>query len=197
MGRRLIWFVVAPLVMLGSEAAHAADYWIEDPDPADRAKLLEQTGHQYLDYAPLGAGFCLALLAFAFLGAVRRGLNGGAPAGRRLRLLPFAVLPPLVFALQEHVERLIHDRAFPWGAVLEPTFPIGLALTLPFALLAYLVARALFAAGARFGRTLRGERPAAEVRERPHVVPEPRAVRRPKLSPLATSVAGRAPPLAV
>jgi len=44
MGRRLIWFVVAPLVVLGSEAAHGADYWIEDPDPADRAKLLEQTG---------------------------------------------------------------------------------------------------------------------------------------------------------
>lgn len=197
MGRRLIWFVVAPLVVLGSEAAHAADYWIEDPDPADRAKLLEQTGHQYLDYAPLGAGFCIALLAFAFLGSVRRGLNGGAPAGRRLRLLPFAVLPLLVFALQEHLERLFHDGAFPWHAVVEPTFGMGLALQLPFALAAFLVARALLAAGARLGRTLRGERPVDEVRERPSIVPRPRVVPRPRQSPLATSLAGRAPPLAV
>lgn len=196
MRRRLTWFVVAPLVVLGSEMAHAADYWIEDPDPADRAKLLEETGHQYFEYAPLGAGLCIALLAFAFLGAVRRGVSGTRTA-RRLRLLPFAVLPPLVFVLQEHLERLFHDGQFPWAAALEPTFSMGLALQLPFALLAYIVARALLAAGARLGRTLRGQRPAAEVEESSHVVPEPRAAPRPRLSPLATSIASRAPPLAV
>jgi hypothetical protein len=194
--RRLTWFVVAPLVVLGSELAHAVDYWIEDPDPADRAQLLEQTGHQYLEYAPLGVGLCLALVGFAFLGAVRRGLSGRTVGGR-LTLLPFAVLPLLVFTLQEHLERLFHDGEFPWRAVLEPTFSMGLALQVPFALVAYLVARALLAAGARLGRTLRGQRPAAEVVETSLSVPEPRAAPRPRLSPLATSIAGRAPPLAV
>ena len=77
------------------------------------------------------------------------GSLGGMPAW------PFAVLPPLAFALQEHLERLLHAGAVPWTAVLEPTFLPGFLLQLPFALLAFAVARALLGAAVLLARLLR------------------------------------------
>ena len=188
------WLVVAPLVMLGSQAAHTADYWIAAPNAADRARLLKETGHDYLSNAPLGAAFCLAVLALGLTRWLLRSRRGGRET--RLTFLPFAVLPPLVFALQEHLERLFEDGSFPFDAALEPTFAIGLALQLPFGFLAYRVARALMGAVSRIGRGLSGTRPPSPVVARPPLVrPQVLNLPLPRLSPLAESRAGRAPPL--
>lgn len=188
------WLLVAPLVVIGTEIAHAADYWIADPNDGERAKLLEKTGHDYLSYAPLGAGLCIAGLLLGLAHALLRARRGGRQS--RLTFLPFALLPPLVFALQEHLERLFEDGSFPFDAALEPTFPIGLALQLPFGFLAYRVARALMAAVSRLGRGLRGTRPSSPVVARPRLVrPGVLNLALPRLSPLAESRAGRAPPL--
>ena len=100
---------------LGCLAAHSLAYHLVTP----RAER-----HGYLAFAPLVVG---VLVALAVVGAFRR--------GRTSSPLVFAVLPPLAFVLQEHAERL--DLI-----VTEPAFLVGLALQLPFALAAFVAARA-------------------------------------------------------
>jgi len=117
---------------------------------SQRAHLLQETGHGYLTYLPLGLAFATAIVALALVSEAR--LAAAGSAARTPALWSFAALAPLVFVCQEHFERLLHDGVFPWGAVAEPTFAIGLALQLPFALLAYLVARLLLRAARSMGR---------------------------------------------
>jgi hypothetical protein len=57
--------------------------------------------------------------------------------------LPFALLAPAAFVVQEHLETLLHTGAAPFGTVLQPTFLPGLLLQIPFALAGYAIARAL------------------------------------------------------
>jgi hypothetical protein len=59
-----------------------------------------------------------------------------------------------VFCLQEILELSLHSGTFGWRAVLAPTFLPGLALQLPFALAAYLVARILLRAATALGLAL-------------------------------------------
>jgi hypothetical protein len=150
--RGAAWLTSIVSVLLGTELAHALAYRAEHADAHERAEALAETGHGYLERAPFAAALVLGIVVVALLlrlGAARRGDRGGP-----LPSLPFALLGPLVFALQEHVERLVHDGAFPWAAVLEPTFVIGLWLQIPFALLAWFVARSLLAAVDALGRAL-------------------------------------------
>jgi hypothetical protein len=76
--------------------------------------------------------------------------------GRGVELSPwlFFVLPPLAFASQEFAERLLRAEAFPFQAALEPRFLLGLALQLPFGLLALFVARVLLRVVERLVRAL-------------------------------------------
>jgi hypothetical protein len=188
---RLGWLPALPLAAAGSAAAHALAYRIAEPDPRVRAELLEGTGHGYSALLAPFLGGCLALLvavlAAHFLAGFR---NRRAPS---LPGWPAALVPLVAFVVQEHVERLAAWGALPLSVVTEPTFAIGLALQLPFALLALLVAHAL----ARVARTL-GRALAVAAPER---VPWPAAgrpladgiffFRRPAL---ALGHAGRAPP---
>jgi hypothetical protein len=134
------WLLAFPLMAAGSLAAHAATYRLTLPDPHDRVRVLQATGHSYLDHLPLMVALiaapALIALSFAVFGAVR-----GGP--RPLAAWPFALLPPLCFVLQEHLERFAHSGTFPWAAGLEGTFLIGLLLQGPFALTAFLLARGL------------------------------------------------------
>jgi hypothetical protein len=57
--------------------------------------------------------------------------------------LPFALLAPAAFVVQEHLETLLHTGAAPFGTALQPTFLPGLLLQIPFALAGYAIARAL------------------------------------------------------
>jgi len=158
--RRLAWLVSVPLMVAGSQVAHSLAYRIVYPVASERDLVLQQTGHGYFAQAPLVGGIGLALLVAAFVGFVVDARDGRV-AGRagRVSLARFAVLPPLGFALQEHFERLLHGGDGVFGAVVEPTFVVGLLLQLPFALLAYLVARLLVRVAERVARVFGTARP--------------------------------------
>jgi hypothetical protein len=188
------WLLVAPLVILGSQAAHTLEYWIAAPGREERQQLLAETGHDYLQQAPIAVALCLAVVVLGLAGRLLLA-RAGAGAGRPLALAPFFVLPLVVFWLQEHLERLFDDGVFPLGLVEEPMFLLGLVLQLPFGYLAYALARALLAAADGLGRALGGSPP-----ERPVVPPGPALTPPvlcylPRLSPLANCLAARGPPL--
>ena len=154
-----------PLIAIGSQAAHALDYEFVIPG-SRRAGVLEATGHSYLNVAPqfLAISFSLILVAFVWrIGARAAGSSVESRPGRS------PCLPPLAFALQEHLERFLHSGDVPWTAALEPTFLPGVLLQLPFALLAYAIARALLGAAGLISRLLRREQRAPPVAARPRV----------------------------
>jgi hypothetical protein len=146
------------LAVAGSQAAHAATYRLVAPDAHEREHLLAETGHAYLRLAPLGLAFVSVVVALALL-AEARSVRGVAGASRP-RVWLFALVAPATFVCQEVFERLLHDGAFPWGAPLEKTFVVGLALQLPFALTAWLLARLLLHAARALGRLLAARAPA-------------------------------------
>jgi hypothetical protein len=152
MRRGAAWLAAAPLMLGGSQLAHALAYRITYPQAHVRVLHMLATGHSYFTRLPLvlaAAGACL-LVALAVTAA-------DAARGRPPRALPawaFAFLPPLAFALQETVELSLHTGTLAWRAILAPTFAPGLLLQLPFAVLMYLVARLLLRAAERIGRAL-------------------------------------------
>ena len=115
MKRGAPWLVSIPFMAMGCLAAHSLAYHLVST-PRER--------HGYLAFAPLFLGL---LGGLAIVGALRRGRTH-SPAF-------FALLPPLAFVVQEHVERL-------QLVATEPAFLVGLALQLPFALAALVAARA-------------------------------------------------------
>lgn len=148
------WLLAVPLMVAGTQVAHAFAYRLVYPNAHVRLHELIETGHGYMGYAPFvaGIGGALELVAFAWI-------LGCAVRGRRTLYVPpwaFALLPPLGFALQEIVERWLAAGSFPWWAVLQPTFATGLLLQIPFALLAYVAARLLSRAARRVAPALRG-----------------------------------------
>jgi hypothetical protein len=188
MRRVLAWAVTVPLVVAGSQLAHAAAYVLVTPDEHERAHELAATGHGYFAYAPETAGFLGAALLVALAVSVRAGPR------LRVRAWPFGFLPVLAFAFQEHVERLVHTGAFPTAAALEPSFVIGIALQIPFGVLAYVAASLLLHAAARIGRLLRRRPP--RLRPLPAVVLRPQATVA-RAAPLALAGCGvRGPPAA-
>jgi hypothetical protein len=139
----------------GTEAAHWLAFRLVYPDPYERSLALQSSGHGDLTWLPsLGAAGLSLLLSGLVLGSLipaRRGLRPVAPAR-------FACLPPLTFALQEHLESLLHSSSL-LGVVCEPTFMLGMLLQLPFAIAAYYVARALLGAAEQVSLLMRGRPP--------------------------------------
>jgi hypothetical protein len=115
MKRGAPWLVSIPFMAAGCLAAHSLAYHLVS-NPQER--------HGYLAFAPLVLGLFGGL---AIVGAARR--------GRTHSPVFFALLPPLAFVVQEHVERLQFVAT-------EPAFLVGLMLQLPFALAALVAARA-------------------------------------------------------
>jgi len=191
--RRVVWVLSLPLAVAGWLAAHWLAYVLIAPDADHRARLLSQTGHGYLGVAPVIVACAVTLLLAGLALAIHEGLRGGARA--RVPVWPIALVPPLGFAVQEHLERLIELNAFPVGATLEPTFLVGLALQLPFALAAVVLARAVLALGHALGHRLaaaRARRPSARAAAPlRRAWPEPELARPPIL---ATGHGERAPP---
>lgn len=182
-----VWLVALPLAAAGWLAAHCVAYLLVAP--AGRHERV----HGYLVATPLLLACGITLLAAGLALAVHHGLRGhGRP---RVPVVPVALVPPLGFAAQEHVERLIEFGAFPLAAVLEPTFLVGMALQVPVALAAVALARVVSAFGYALGREL-----AVIPRARPPIAlpgfrawPEPEVARPPVL---ATGHGERAPPAA-
>ncbi|MGH3104104.1 MAG: hypothetical protein ACRDN6_08415 [Gaiellaceae bacterium] len=137
---RSTWLLSLPVALAGCLAAHSAAYFLVEPDPHTRA------AHGYLAHLPLLAGAGLAVVVGAAVWHALRGRAGARPSPWL-----FAVLPPLAFALQEHLERL----ALPLDVVPEPTFLLGLLLQVPFALLARVLAGTLLRAAETVGAMLR------------------------------------------
>jgi hypothetical protein len=190
-GRGAVWMPLLPLAAVGWLAAHSVAYVLVVPDQDHRAQLLSDSGHGYFGLAPLIVACAITLVVAGLALAIHDGLRGGSRP--RVPVWPVALVPPLGFAVQEHLERLIELNAFPFGAVLEPTFLVGLALQLPFALAAVMLARVVVALGRRIGRALAERRSA---RPRAH----PRSWRLPRwhgvrlVGPLAVGHGERAPP---
>jgi hypothetical protein len=193
MRRSLAWLVAVPLMLAGSEAAHALAYRFAYPDLHVRMHVLLVTGHGYLRWLPLVFGVAAAVVALSLVVAAVDAARGRAPRG--LPAWAFALLPPLAFVVQEHVERLLHTGVFPWHEFGTPTFVPGLALQLPFALLAYVAARLLLRTAERAGRAVARTAP-----------PQPRLVAialsapaaeplLPRLAPISHGLAKRGPPL--
>lgn len=185
------WLLVVPLMLAGTEVAHALAYRLVYPQAAVRLQVLAATGHSYLSLAPLifgiaGAIGLAGLLTNVVDAARRRGVRPVPP-------LAFGLLPLAAFTIQEFMERWLALGGFPWWMVLQPTFRIGLLLQLPFGLCAFLIARLLFRAARRVGVALRGAPPLALPAPRSswHV----RAVLPLRASVLASGHAGRGPPL--
>jgi hypothetical protein len=172
---RPAWLLSLPLLAVAWLSAHALAYELVP---------VEQHGHGYLAQAPLFLTLCAATASLALAARM---------AGRRGRALPSwpaGLLPLLGFALQEHLERGLALGAVPWATALEPVFLLGLALQLPFALAALLVARALTAvADAIAPRTLRRPRRGLQL-----AVPRPPLAKVSAAAVLARGWAGRAPP---
>jgi hypothetical protein len=188
--RPLAWLVAVPLMTAGSLTAHALAYRIVEPDSSLRLDLLARTGHGYLASAPLLLGAALAV-ALAGLAAHAVGARRGRPPAQPAAW-PLALLPPLGFMFQEHLERLVASGDMPLAAVTEPTFLVGLLLQLPFALVALVAARALGRAAEALGRAPKTpQRPGL----RPGVVPRPVVALLPNAPRLAAAHSGRAPPV--
>jgi hypothetical protein len=190
MSRWLTWLLTVPLMTAGLLAGHTVAYRVAIRDPHEREHALEATGHGYLAYVPVVAGVCLALALGAL---VLRAL--AAFRGQRHRAAPpaaFALLPVLAFVTQEHAERAVHSGNIPWTAALELTFAVGLAVQLPFAFAALLLAEVLDSLAQAVGVALAAAPPSTRL-------PLPAAValahaQLPRVPILARGYGGRAPP---
>lgn len=155
--RRLaVWLLSFPLMVAGSQVAHTLAYAFVYPNAQVRLSELLFTGHGYMRYPaylPMLLGLVFAAevvgVGWVLAGSVRRSLRRPVPAWA------FALLPMIGFTLQEFLERWLSGSPFPWWMVLQPTFRVGLLLQLPFALLAYVLAKLLLRAADRVGRVLR------------------------------------------
>jgi hypothetical protein len=132
-------------MVTGSQVAHALAYVWVYPQAHVRLSALLSSGHGYLlgaaGYLPLLLGVLgaveLVAVGWVLAGTVRRSLQRPVPPWA------FALLPIVGFTLQEILERWLSSGRFPWWVVLAPTFRIGLALQVPFALLAFALVRLL------------------------------------------------------
>jgi hypothetical protein len=151
-GRRAAWLISLPLAVASWLGAHCFAYWLVSPGVEQQMGLHAERGHAYLGYTPAIGIWALALVLAGLMLCVGEGLRGRRPSPPSLRL--FALLPPAGFAVQEHLERLLGTGGIPHDLITEPTFLVGLALQLPFALVALLVAYGLHALGFGFGRAV-------------------------------------------
>ena len=128
MDRTRAWLAAAPLLAAGVVLAHLCAYRLT-ATPTGPA-------HDYLAHAPQ----VLVLLAVIGLGLA------AVTSGRREPALwAFPLAGITAFAIQEHLEALAHGGAFPF-LLGSPAFLVGIALQLPFAAGAWLLARALLRA---------------------------------------------------
>ena len=175
---RPAWLLGLPLLAIGWLSAHSLAYELV---------AAEEHGHGYLAETPLFLSVCAAAVALSLGRRVAGRLGLSMPAWAA------GLIPLLGFTVQEHLERALGLGVVPWGTALEPVFLLGLALQLPFALVALLLARALTAvADAVTARATTRARFAAAP-----ALPRPTGTM-PVLTPaLAQGHAGRAPPVRV
>jgi hypothetical protein len=177
-------------MLAGLLAAHALGYRLAIRDPHARADALSHSGHDYFGFLPLALAVCLGVL---MVGLALQALSAFRGEPRRPATSPLIVLlSPVAFIAQEFVERLLHTGQVPWTIIVQPEVLFGLALQLPFALAALLLAWALDSVASAVGTAL-----ASAPRPTFHVfVPAPVPVSAaPRPAGLARGYGERAPPL--
>ena len=194
-GRMAAGVIAIPLAIASWLGAHCLAYWLVSPGAEQHMGMHSEHGHAWLGYTPALALWGLAVVLAGLVLCVGAGLRGHRPSSPPLRF--FAILPSVGFVVQEHVERLIGSGSIPADLVLEPTFLVGLALQLPFALVALLLTRALYALSFGLGRAMAGIAPAIgrPLRHGPPSRPlRPRSATLVSPSMLALGHGQRAPP---
>ena len=202
MGRRgVAWIVSFACAALGGLLAHALTYRLIDAN-AGHAGPLHSGHHHHGETAVSAAAgtshwtLCVALCgSLGLVAVVAAALHHvGTGGSARLPLWLFGLVPPVGFALQEHLEWLIGPGSVPYAAALGASLAVGILLQIPFALAAYVAARALLALAGAIVHGLR-------IRPRFRLVPlapslhPSRARTRPRLSLLALGYGQRGPPL--
>jgi hypothetical protein len=152
--RSVAWLLTIPLAVVGSQLAHALAYRLATGSDRERSHELASSGHAYLTYAPIVLAICAALVLIALVHELRTVFAGHAGRSPRPSAVSFAVLAPAIFVGQEHFERLLHSGTFAPALVFERTFLLGLAMQVPFALIAYVCARLLLGAARVVARLL-------------------------------------------
>src|SRR5918996_373151 len=113
-----VWLLAAPLLAASSVIAHALAYRLTGRNDG----VVPDDTHGYLAHLPVLAAPAAAVAAVAL---TLRGVR--TRRGERVRPLPwtpFALAPPLGFALQEHLEHLVHTGSLSSATAVEPTFAI-------------------------------------------------------------------------
>jgi hypothetical protein len=192
MRRSAAWLVAVSSMIGGTLAAHSLAYRLVYPQAEVRLRILSATGHGYMGYAPLLFGVLAALMVVGFGAAVMDAARRRGP--RPVPAWAFALLPLLGFTTQEFLERWLTGSNFPWWMVMQPTFRVGLALQLPFALLAYRLARLLLRAAREVGAVFVG-RPLPVALFSPAPAARLAAVCLPRFSSLSLGWSERGPPL--
>lgn len=125
MDRVRAWLAAAPVIATGVLVAHELAYRLTATPTGSR--------HAYLEHAPQ------ILVALTLVGVALAALTRSSPTPR---LWVFPLAGSAAFVLQEHLEAVAHAGGLPF-LVSSPAFVVGLLLQLPFAVAAWLLARAL------------------------------------------------------
>ena len=180
---RTVWTLTLPVLVAGETLAHSLVH---------RLAGWDQSAHErrYVEYAGPLVLVCLVLVVLAVASRVLAAFRGRA--GRRAPSWRLAAIPSAAFLLQEHLERLHHYGSVDWAATSDPTVLIGVAVQLPFGLLALWLVRTLLRFAQHVGRAL------AERQTRLWPVPRiwrAHTVELPRVAALASGLAERAPPV--
>jgi hypothetical protein len=150
--RQAVWAIALPFAVASWLGAHCLAYSLVAPGAEGHMAVHAEHGHAWLGYTPALAVWGMTLVVAGVVLCAGEGLRGGRPSRPPVRL--FAILPPVAFVIQEHLERFLGSGSVPYDLLVEPTFLVGLALQLPFAVAALLLTHALYSLGVGFGRLL-------------------------------------------
>jgi hypothetical protein len=193
-GGPLVWPVSLSVCVAGWLIAHSLAYRLLVSGHEGSGALVERTGHGDLAFSPYLMAVSVTVLLLALAVAVAAGAARRARPG--VPLAPFVLLPPLDYIGHVGLESLQHGGQVSADAALEPVFLIGLALQVPFALAALLLARTAMAWAEALGR---GLTPSWRPRPVAHAWPAPPRLligteHRPIIPALASSCSERGPP---
>jgi hypothetical protein len=179
------WLLSLPLSAAGMLLAHQFAWELGGHEHAGEA------AHGYLQYGAIFAALGVATLIVAATTQLVRGVSGAGIADTPPARV-FAIVPIIGFLLQEHLEHIVAERELEVTFFLSAPFLLGLALQLPFALAALLVARLILGLVKHIVRAVGSLGTVPGLASLRVLVPLG-----PELAPrraLATHSAGRAPP---
>jgi hypothetical protein len=188
----LALLLTLPAVIGGSLTAHFVTYLVANPDGHERARVLAETGHAYLQRPWLIALVLMTVFGVGGLLCVHSEIHGRASG--RVSVTPFLLGAPLGYAALEHLERLFATGTWPADLLVQPSFLFGLALQLPFAVLAVAISRLVLRSASSVARAVRRRAVMPRWTTAPRVVRAAVTIFTPRPAALAGAGASRAPP---